>query len=304
MELKGCFVAVVTPFTEQGAVDENGFRENIEYIIEGGVAGIIPCGTTGESATLSWEEHNRVVDIALSQTKGRVLVIAGAGSNNTRESLEAATHAKNNGAEAILCITPYYNKPTQEGLYQHYKMISKVDIPIVVYNVPGRTGVNLTAETVERLCEFKNVVAIKEASGNLVQISEIHRRCGDRLTILSGDDALTLPILAIGGKGVISVVANIWPEKCVAMIHAFQKGNMNRALALHEELLPVSNAMFIETSPIPVKTAMNYLGLHAGPLRLPLVQMSAENKNKLFAVLAKSGIRKRNQKKAVLTEIR
>jgi 4-hydroxy-tetrahydrodipicolinate synthase len=292
MMLQGCFVALVTPFTKDGAVDEKGLRENIEFLVDRGVAGIVPCGTTGESATLSWEEHNRVVDVALSQAKGRVQVIAGAGSNNTRESIEAAKHAKINGAQAILCITPYYNKPTQEGLYQHYKMISAINIPIVVYNVPGRTGVNLKAETVERLCEFKNIVAIKEASGNLLQISEIHRRCGDRLTILSGDDPLTLPILACGGKGVISVVANIWPEKMVAMINAFQNGNMEAALSIHEALLPVSNAMFIETNPIPIKTAMNHLGHHAGPLRLPLVEMSRENKHKLIAVLKKGNIGK------------
>ncbi len=292
MILHGCFVALATPFTKDGAVDENGLRKNIEFLIESGVAGIVPCGTTGESATLSWEEHNRVVDVALSQAKGRVQVIAGAGSNNTNESIEAAKHAKVNGAQAILCITPYYNKPTQEGLYQHYKMISKVNVPMVVYNVPGRTGVNMSAETVERLCEFKNIIAVKEASGNLVQISEIHRRCGDRLTILSGDDALTLPILACGGKGVISVVGNIWPQKMVAMINAFQNGNLEAALALHEELLPVSNAMFIETSPIPVKTAMNFLGHHAGTLRLPLVEMGKENKSKLIAILKKSNVGK------------
>jgi 4-hydroxy-tetrahydrodipicolinate synthase len=293
MKLHGCFVAIVTPFSADGQVDETGLRSNIEFLIQRGVAGIVPCGTTGESATLSWSEHNRVVDIALDQVKGRITVIAGAGSNNTRESIEAAKHAQKKGAQAILCITPYYNKPTQEGLYQHYKMIaSTVDIPIVLYNVPGRTGVNMLPQTVERLCEFKSIVAVKEASGNVVQISEIHKRCGDRLTVLSGDDALTLPILACGGEGVISVVANIWPEKMVAMIEAFDKGTMNEALLLHEMLLPVSNAMFIETSPGPVKTAMNHLGLAAGPLRLPLVAMENHNRTKLLAVLAESGINK------------
>jgi 4-hydroxy-tetrahydrodipicolinate synthase len=294
MELQECFVAVVTPFSENGEVDEDGLRKNIEFLIEHGVAGIVPCGTTGESATLSWEEHNRVVDIALSQAQDRIQVIAGAGSNNTLESIEAAKHAKVNGAHAILCITPYYNKPTQEGLYQHYRMIAgKVDIPIVLYNVPGRTGVNLAAETVERLCECKNIIAVKEASGNLVQISEIHRRCGNRLTILSGDDALTLPILACGGRGVISVVANIWPAPMVAMIAAFKNGDMAKALAIHEQLLPVSNAMFIETSPGPVKTAMNHMGLRAGRLRLPLVAMSEENKTKLISILKENGVDKK-----------
>jgi len=293
MKLHGCFVAIVTPFAADQQVDEAGLRSNIEFLIQHGVAGIVPCGTTGESATLSWSEHNRVVDIALDQVKGRITVIAGAGSNNTRESIEAAKHAQKKGAQAILCITPYYNKPTQEGLYQHYKMIASiVDIPIVLYNVPGRTGVNMLPQTVERLCEFKSIVAVKEASGNVVQISEIHKRCGDRLTVLSGDDALTLPILACGGSGVISVVANIWPDKMVAMIDAFDKGTMDLALSLHEKLLPVSNAMFIETSPGPVKTAMNHLGLAAGPLRLPLVAMENNNRTKLLAVLAESGINK------------
>jgi 4-hydroxy-tetrahydrodipicolinate synthase len=296
MVLQGCFVALVTPFSKNGKVDEKGLRKNIEFLIENGVAGIVPCGTTGESATLSWEEHNHVVDVAISQARGRVKVIAGAGSNNTSESIEAAKHAKAKGADAILCITPYYNKPTQEGLYQHYRVINNVGVPMVVYNVPGRTGVNLNAETVERLCEFKNVIAVKEASGNLLQISEIHRRCKDRLTILSGDDALTLPVLACGGKGVISVVGNIWPEKSVAMIDAFFKGDMKTALSLHETLLPVSNAMFIETSPGPVKTAMNELGHFAGPLRLPLVEMSKENKMKLLTVLKKSGVGKNVRK--------
>jgi 4-hydroxy-tetrahydrodipicolinate synthase len=292
MILQGCYVAIVTPFTGDGNVDEKGLRNNIEFLIESGVSGIVPCGTTGESATLSWDEHNNVVDIALDQVKGRVQVIAGAGSNSTSESIEAAAHAKEKGAHAILCITPYYNKPTQEGLFQHYKMIATtVDIPMVLYNVPGRSGVNMLPKTVERLCEFKSIVAIKEASGNLQQISEIHRRCGDRLTILSGDDALTLPILVCGGKGVISVVANIWPHKMVAMLKAFFAGDISSALALHEELLPVSNAMFFETSPGPVKTAMNYLGLAAGPLRLPLVDMESDTREKLISVLKQSGIR-------------
>jgi 4-hydroxy-tetrahydrodipicolinate synthase len=292
MILQGCYVAIVTPFTVDGQVDEKGLRSNIEFLIENGVSGIVPCGTTGESATLSWDEHNNVVDIALDQVKGRVQVIAGAGSNSTSESIEAAAHAKEKGAHAILCITPYYNKPTQEGLYQHYKMIATtVDIPMVLYNVPGRTGVNMLPKTVERLCEFKSIVAIKEASGNIQQISEIHRRCGERLTVLSGDDALTLPILACGGQGVISVVANIWPQKMVAMLKAFFAGDMPAALLLHEDLLPVSNAMFFETSPGPVKTAMNYLGLAAGPLRLPLVDMESDTREKLISVLKQSGIK-------------
>jgi 4-hydroxy-tetrahydrodipicolinate synthase len=290
MVLQGCYVAIVTPFTEKGEVNEEALRSQVEFLIERGVAGVVPCGTTGESATLSWEEHNRVVDIAIEQARGRVQVIAGAGSNNTAESLAAARHAREIGADAILSITPYYNRPTQEGLYQHFAAIAtQVDIPMVVYNVPSRTGVNLLPETIERLCTFPNIVAVKEASGSIVQVSEIHRRCGDRLAILSGDDPLTLPILACGGKGVISVVANIAPEKMIAMIKAFFAGNLAGALTLHEELLPLSQAMFIETNPIPVKTAMNLLGRAAGPMRLPLTSMSERNKQELASVLQRCG---------------
>ncbi len=291
MNLQGCYVALVTPFDKNGNIDENGLRKNIDFLIDRGVSGVVPCGTTGESATLSWEEHNHVVDVALDEAKGRVTVITGAGSNNTREAIEAARHAKENGADAILCITPYYNKPTQEGLYQHYKAVtSEVKIPVVVYNVPGRTGVNLLPETIERLCEFETIVAIKEASGDLLQISEIHKRCGDRLTILSGDDALTLPSLVCGSSGVISVIGNILPAKMTAMIQAFFEKRIDDALAIHEELLAVSNSMFIETNPIPVKTAMNYLGLSAGSFRLPLVSMADNNKEQLISVLNAHGI--------------
>ena len=290
MVLRGCYVAIVTPFTEKGEVNEEVLRSHVEFLIGKGVAGVVPCGTTGESATLSWEEHNRIVDIAIEQAKGRVQVIAGAGSNNTAESLAAARHARERGADAILSITPYYNRPTQEGLYQHFAAIAtQVDIPMVVYNVPSRTSVNLLPETVERLCSFKNIVAVKEASGLIVQVSEIHRRCGDQLAILSGDDPLTLPIMACGGKGVISVVANIAPEKMIAMIEAFSAGDPVKALALHEELLPLSQSMFIETNPIPVKTAMNLLGMNAGPLRLPMTSMSERNKQELTSVLQRCG---------------
>lgn len=288
MDLKGCYVAIVTPFCEDGSINEKALRNHVNFLIKKGVDGIVPCGTTGESATLSWEEHNSVVDIVVNQAAGRVKVIAGAGSNNTAESIAAARHAQKSGADAILSITPYYNKPTQEGLFQHYKNIAlSVDIPIMVYNVPGRTGINLLPETLERLCEFKNIVAVKEASGNLNQISEIHRRCGDRMVIFSGDDALTLPILAIGGKGVISVVSNIVPQKMCALINSFFAGDISGALQIHEELLPLSSAMFIETNPIPVKTAMNHMGLNGGTFRLPLVNMNEHNKKELINVLEK-----------------
>lgn len=286
MQLQGCFVASVTPFDKNGAVDEKALRNHFDFMLSQGITGIVPCGTTGESATLSWEEHKRVVDIAIEHTHGKALVIAGAGSNNTAESISAALHAQEKGADAILSITPYYNKPTQEGLFQHFSSIAqKVTIPIVLYNVPGRTGVNLLPETIERLCVYSNIIAVKEASGDLTQISEIHRRCGDRITILSGDDALTLPTLSIGGKGVISVIGNLMPQKMVAMIEFFQKGNLTEALKMHEHLLPLNQSMFFETNPIPVKTAMNLLGMQGGALRLPLVSMGMHNKERLITVL-------------------
>ena len=292
MDLKGCYVALVTPFDKDNEIDEEGLRLNVDYLINNGVAGVVPCGTTGESATMTWHEHNKVIDIVVDEVRRRVSVIAGAGSNSTKEAIEAAHHAKNIKADAILCITPYYNKPTQNGLYQHFKeIISNVKIPIIVYNVPSRTGVNIFPETLERLCESEFIIGVKEASGNIIQISEIHRRCGDMLTVLSGDDMLTLPILSCGGKGVISVVGNILPLKVTSMISAFFERNITEALKIHEQLLPVSQAMFIETNPISVKTAMNYLGFKAGTLRLPLVPMAENNKQQLFSVLKENNIK-------------
>jgi 4-hydroxy-tetrahydrodipicolinate synthase len=265
-------------------LDEAGLRSNIDFLIANGVAGIVPCGTTGESATLSWDEHKRVIEIAVSQAAGRVQVIAGAGSNNTTEAVEASKFAKGAGADAIMTITPYYNKPSQEGLYRHFKAIAEVDIPMLVYNVPGRTGVNMLPETVERLCEIPQVAAIKEASGNVTQISDIHRRCGDRLAVLSGDDALTLPVLACGGVGVVSVIGNIVPAKMSKMVALYFRGDHAGALKLHEELLPLAQIVFIDTNPVPVKACMNDMRLAAGPVRLPLAPMSDGTMEKLMAV--------------------
>jgi 4-hydroxy-tetrahydrodipicolinate synthase len=285
IEFRGCYVAIVTPFNEDGSLNEEGLRSNIEFLISNGVSGIVPCGTTGESATLTWDEHKRVVDIAIEQAKGRVQVIAGAGSNNTNEAIEAALHAKKSGADAIMSITPYYNKPTQEGLYRHFSAIAaKADIPMVVYNVPGRTAVNMLPETVARLCDIPQVMAVKEASGNITQISEIHRLCGDRLDILSGDDGMTLPVLACGGKGVISVIGNIVPDKMSKMVSLYHKGDHHAALEMHEKLLPLSQIVFIETNPAPVKACMAEIGLASGPVRLPLAPMSDANREKLAAV--------------------
>ncbi len=286
MKLQGCYPAIITPFHEDLTLDEEGLRKNVEFLLSQGVAGVVPCGTTGESATLSWDEHRRVVDIVIDQVDSRAQVIAGAGSNNTRESIEIAQHAQQRGADAILCITPYYNKPTQDGLFAHYKALAQsVDMPVVMYNVPGRTGVNLGAETIERLCEFPTIIGVKEASGNIVQVSDIHRRCGDRLTILSGEDIQTLHILASGGKGAITVTGNVVPAKMCALIRAMNEGQCEKARTIHEDLFELFQALFYETNPIPVKTAMRDLGFPAGPLRLPLVEMKPDNKAKLTDVL-------------------
>lgn len=289
LTLKGLYVAVVTPF-KNGKINEAGLKNNIDFLIKNGVAGIVPCGTTGESATLSWDEHRHVMDIAIEHAKGRCLVIAGAGSNNTAEAVEAVKHAKKVGADAALVITPYYNKPSQEGLFQHFEKVAKeAGIPMVLYNVPSRTGVNLLPATIERLCRVENIVAVKEASGDITQISEIKNRCGDKITVLSGDDAMTLPVLSIGGTGVISVVGNIAPREMADMIRLWFEGKIEAARNVHHKLFPLCKALFLETNPAPVKTAMNLMGLAAGELRLPMVPMQEENKKKLIGAMKNFG---------------
>lgn len=288
--LKGSMVAIVTPF-KNGLVDEDNLRELIEFQIENGTDAIVPCGTTGESATLSHQEHKRVVEITVETVDKRVPVIAGTGSNSTEEAIKLTKHAKEARADAALMITPYYNKPTQEGLYQHYKKIAQeVDIPIVLYNVPGRTGVNMLPQTVARLAEIDNIVGIKEATGSLKQISEIIELCGSKINVISGDDFVTFPLMAVGGTGVISVVANIIPKDTADMIDAFEAGNYEKAKYLHYKMLSLSNAMFIETNPIPVKTALALMGKISGEQRLPLVPMSSTNLEKLKEVLRNYGL--------------
>lgn len=287
---KGSIVALVTPFKD-GKVDEDAYRELIEFQINNGTRAITPCGTTGESATLSMEEHNRVIDIAVEAVNKRVPVIAGTGGNSTSEAIELTEHAKKAGADATLQVTPYYNKPTQEGLYQHYKAIAKaVALPQVLYNVPGRTSLNMLPETVARLAELPDVVAIKEASGDLAQMAEILRLAGDKITLLSGDDSVILPVLAIGGKGVISVVANIVPKDTAQLIKAWEDGDSDKARQLFYKLLPLCQAMFYETNPIPVKTSLALMGkIHEG-LRLPLVNLSPHNHERLKKALADYGL--------------
>ncbi|MBW1900717.1 MAG: 4-hydroxy-tetrahydrodipicolinate synthase [Deltaproteobacteria bacterium] len=287
---KGSIVAIVTPF-KGGEVDEEAYRELIEFQIENNTSAIVPCGTTGESATLNIKEHNRVVDIAIDAVNKRVPVIAGTGGNSTSEAIELTAHAKKAGADATLQVTPYYNKPTQEGLYLHFKAIADaVALPQVLYNVPGRTSVNMLPETVARLAKFPEIVAIKEASGDIGQMAEIVRLAGEDITLISGDDNLTLPILSIGGKGVISVVANIVPRDTAHMLAAWEDGNLKEAKEMFFKLFPLCQAMFYETNPVPVKTSLALMGKIRDGLRLPLAPMAPANLEKLKKALQDYGI--------------
>ena len=287
---KGAFTAIVTPF-KNGRLDEDAYRELIEFQIQGGIHGMVPCGTTGESATLSHAEHKRVVETCIDQVKKRVMVIAGTGSNNTAESLELTQHAEAAGADAALMITPYYNKPTQEGLYQHYKTVaSNTRIPIVVYNVPSRTSVNLLPETVARLTDFPTIKGIKEATGDLKQCAKVLQLCGDKITVLSGDDFTVLPLLAVGGQGVISVVSNVAPGDMAGMCNAFFAGDLAKARGLHYKMWPLMEAMFFETNPTPAKTALKMMGKITGEVRQPLCLMSKANEDKLRQVMQKYGL--------------
>ena len=287
---KGSIVAIVTPF-KGGTLDEEAYRELIEFQIENGTSAIVPTGTTGESATLNMEEHARVIDLAVEVVNRRVPVIAGTGGNSTSEAIELTEHAKKVGADATLQVTPYYNKPTQEGLYQHFKAIAEaVSLPQVLYNVPGRTSVNMLPGTVARLAELPEVVAIKEASGNLGQMAEILHLAGSKITLLSGDDNVTLPVLAIGGAGVVSVVANIVPKDTADMIAAWEGGNAARARELFFKLLPLCQAMFYETNPIPVKTSLALMGKIDGEMRLPLAPISPANEERLKRALKDYGL--------------
>jgi len=286
----GSLVAIVTPF-RNGRVDERALGDLIEFQIANGTDGIVPCGTTGESATLSHEEHERVVAFTVEAARRRVPVIAGTGSNSTDEAVSLTRHAKQAGADAALLITPYYNKPTQEGLFRHYKAVAEaVDLPLVLYNIPGRTGVNMAPATVARLTSFRTIVAIKEGSGSLSQVSETIKLCGDRMTVLSGDDALTLPMLAVGAKGVITVTANIVPKDMAAMMDAWAAGDLEGARRLHYKLYPLFTALFYETNPIPVKEALAMMGKMDGEVRLPLCPMTPDLREKLAVALKDYGL--------------
>jgi len=287
---QGSLVALVTPFRD-GKVDEATLKQLVEFQIAGGTDAIVPCGTTGESPTLDHAEHNRVVDVVIEAAKKRIPVVAGTGSNSTAEAISMTKHAKEAGADAALIVLPYYNKPTQKGLIEHcLKIADTVDLPLILYNIPGRTGVNMLPETLAKLADHPNIVGMKEATGNLEQMTQDIVLCGDKLSYLSGDDTLTLPLMSVGGKGVISVVANIVPKDVADMTHAFLNGDWKRARELHLKLFPLCQAMFYETNPIPVKTALAMMGKIREEFRLPLCPMTDANRKKLETALRSYGL--------------
>ncbi|AKB18799.1 MULTISPECIES: 4-hydroxy-tetrahydrodipicolinate synthase [unclassified Methanosarcina] len=287
---EGAMPALITPFTKDDRIDREGLRRNIAFVEEGGVSGIVPCGTTGESATLSALEHEEVIDIAVECAK--VPVIAGTGSNNTEEALQFTKHAADAGVDGVLLISPYYNKPNPAGLLAHFKKIAEaVDIPMILYNVPSRTGQNVPVDVITKLAKVENIVGIKEASGNVGKVSQIlEQTIDDDFVVLSGEDGLTLPIISMGGSGVISVVANIVPDKMSGMVNAALKGDYETARKIHFEIAPLIRALFLETNPIPAKKAAELVGLASGHLRLPLAPMSDANQLKLVTELKKLGI--------------
>jgi 4-hydroxy-tetrahydrodipicolinate synthase len=284
-------VAIITPFDKDGRFDEEAFRQLIEFQIENGTDAIVPCGTTGESATLDHAEHKRVIKSCIDQVDKRVPVLAGTGSNATTEAIELSQNAKTMGADGVLLISPYYNKPSQEGVYRHFKAIAdNVAIPQVLYNVPGRTGMNMTAATTIRLADHPNVVGIKEASGDLTQISQIIAAAEDRIHVVSGDDFLTLPMMACGARGVISVTANILPREIKAMVTAINENRYDDARKMHLHLLELHQAMFIETNPVPIKTAASLMGLCGDHLRMPLAELLPDNLARLKTIMTRYGL--------------
>lgn len=283
----GAFTAIVTPF-RNGQVDEKAFKNLIRFGMDGGVNGFVPCGTTGESPTLSHEEHNRVVEMTVKEVSGQVKVIAGTGSNSTAEAISLTRHAKQVGVDAALLVSPYYNKPTQEGLYNHFKTIAEaVDMPLVLYNIQGRTGVNIENSTMEKLSRIPNIVGVKEASGSILQMSEVIRLCGSDFDVLSGDDQMTFPLMALGGKGVISVVTNIIPDRMSDLVKSMLAGDVDKARTIHFEIYELCQTMFVETNPIPIKAALSLMGKIEPEFRLPLCMPSAANLEKIRTTLAK-----------------
>jgi len=288
---RGAFVAIVTPFID-GQVDEQGLIDLIEFHIANGTNGIVPCGTTGESATLSHEEHHRVVELTVKTVNGRVPVVAGSGSNSTSEAINLTRHAKDAGVDGVLMVSPYYNKPSQEGLYQHYKAVAEaVDVPIILYNVPSRTSSNILPQTVRRLAQIDNIVGIKEATADLIQISEVIRLCPDDFSVLSGDDFTSMPTVLIGGTGVISVTSNVAPRHMADMMEAALAGNVAKAIEMHFKLFPLFQAMFYDTNPVPAKKTLELMGkIKSGTPRLPLCSISDDNLVRLKTALSAYGL--------------
>lgn len=286
----GCSTAIITPMKSNGDIDEEGLRELIKFQEENGVDTIVPCGSTGESATLSFKEHLKVIEITVNSVT-RAKVMAGTGSNSTSEALELSKAAQDIGADSVLSICPYYNKPTPRGIRLHFEAIaSSIDIPIIIYNIPSRTGTNITADLMLELAKIPGIAGVKEASGNLNQIGKIAAFAPKDFTVLSGDDALTLPAMAVGAKGAISVSSNIVPDRMSAMIRAMLSGDSEKANQINRGLMPLYEALFLETNPIPIKTAMRLVGRPSGPLRLPLCDMDRKNEDKLRSVLSMQGL--------------
>ena len=288
---QGSFVALVTPFRD-GRVDEAKLKELVEFHIANGTDGLVPCGTTGESPTLNHDEHKRLVELVIETARKRITVIAGTGSNSTAEAIDLTKHAERAGANGALVVNPYYNKPTQEGLYRHYRAVADaVGIPIITYNIQGRTAVNVETATMARLArDCRNIVGVKEASGSLDQMSQVIAACGPTFTVLSGDDNITLPLMAIGGHGVISVIANIVPRETADMVHAALDGDFKRARELHYRLFPMARAAFLETNPIPIKEAMAMAGMLEPEFRLPMCRMSDANRETLRGIIRQYGL--------------
>ncbi len=283
----GCGTALVTPFTAGGALDEAGVRRLARRQVDAGIHFLVPCGTTGETPTLTAAERRRVVELVVEEAAGRVPILAGAGGYNTHEVIEAVDVMKRAGAQGILSVTPYYNKPTQEGLYQHYRAIAdSTDLPIVVYNVPGRTGCNVEASTLVRLSALKNIVGVKEASGNVPQIIDICARVPSDFLVLSGDDGITLPVMAVGGKGLISVASNEMPGDMARLVEACERNDWDEARKLNKRLLPLMTVNFVESSPGPVKAAMARMGLLEEVYRLPMVPPREESRKRIEQVLS------------------
>ena len=287
---EGILTALITPFRD-GQIDEPALRDLVERQVEAGASGVVPCGSTGESATLSHEEHRRVIDIVIEAASGRIQVMAGTGSNSTQEAIDLTAHARDAGADGALLLSPYYNKPTQEGIHHHYAEVAKqTGFPLVIYNIPGRTASNIAPETIARLAELPEIVGIKEACGDLDQIAHVVALCPDSFRVLSGDDALTLPLLSVGGHGCISTTGNLVPEKMVALDQAWRNGDTALALTLHQEMMPLFDILFCETNPIPIKAALALMGWASDEIRLPLTPLTAPNRNRLEGVLKETGV--------------